>query len=120
MTTIVLADDHHVMRQGLRSLLEEQPDFQVIGEAGDGQEALQLVESLQPDVLVADMLMGGMNGVMLTEQIRKRLRDRDGCQKGWGFDHHILAQTSEVSPSVTLCPAGSPARLMGRKQWPSH
>ena len=38
MTTIVLADDHHVMRQGLRSLLEEQPDFQVIGEAGDGQD----------------------------------------------------------------------------------
>jgi len=57
------------MRQGLRTLLEEQPDFQVIGEAGNGVEALQLVQSLKPDVLVLDMVMPGMNGIEITKQV---------------------------------------------------
>ena len=68
MLTIVLADDHYIMRQGLRLLLEEQPDFSIVGEANSGEEALQLVKSLRPDILVADMVMAGVNGVKLTEQ----------------------------------------------------
>ena len=71
MTTIVLADDHHVMRQGLRSLLEAEPDFQVIGEAGDGEEALHVVESLRPDILVLDMVMPGLNGIEVTQRLRQ-------------------------------------------------
>jgi len=70
MITIVLADDHRVMRQGLRALLDEQADFRVVGEASDGKQALRLVESLRPDVLVADMVMPGINGVELTEQVK--------------------------------------------------
>ena len=71
MITIVLADDHRVMRQGLRALLDEQADFRVVGEAGDGKQALRLVESLRPDVLVADMVMAGMNGVELTREVKR-------------------------------------------------
>ena len=71
MNTIFLADDHHVMRQGLRSLLETEPDFQVIGEAGDGEETLRLAESLCPDVLVLDMVMPGMSGVEITQRLRQ-------------------------------------------------
>lgn len=71
MITIVLADDHRVMRQGLRALLDEQADFRVVGEAGDGKQALSLVENLRPDVLVADMVMAGMNGVELTRQAKR-------------------------------------------------
>jgi len=71
MTTIVLADDHHVVRQGLRALLEAEPDFQVIGEAGDGLEALQQVEQLRPNVLVLDLMMPGLNGLEVTRQISK-------------------------------------------------
>jgi len=72
MTTIVLADDHHVVRQGLRSLLEAEPDFSVVGEAGDGLEAAQLVERLQPDVLVLDLMMPGLNGLEVTRQVSQR------------------------------------------------
>jgi DNA-binding NarL/FixJ family response regulator len=71
MTSIVLADDHHVVRQGLRALLEAESDFKVIGEAGDGLEALQMVEQLKPNVLVLDLMMPGLNGLEVTRQIIK-------------------------------------------------
>ncbi|HYP26790.1 MAG TPA: response regulator transcription factor [Blastocatellia bacterium] len=71
MTTIVLADDHHLVRQGLRALLETEPDFEVVGEAGDGLEALQMVEQLKPNVLVLDLMMPGLNGLEVTRQINK-------------------------------------------------
>ena len=71
MTTIVLADDHHIVRQGLRALLEAEPDFRVIGEAGDGLEAARLVERLQPDVLVLDLMMSGLSGLEVTRQVRQ-------------------------------------------------
>lgn len=70
--TIVLADDHHLVRHGLRTLLEEQPEFKIVGEAGDGVEAIKLVETLQPDVLVLDLMMGGMNGLEVTRQVCRR------------------------------------------------
>jgi len=72
MTTIVLADDHHVVRQGLRSLLEAEPDFSVVGETGDGLEAAQQVERLQPDALVLDLMMPGLNGLEVTRQVSRR------------------------------------------------
>ena len=72
MTTIVLADDHHIVRQGLRALLEAEPDFHLVGETGDGLETVQLVESLHPDVLVLDLMMPGLNGLEVTRQVGKR------------------------------------------------
>lgn len=71
MTTIVLADDHHVVRQGLRALLEAEAGFSVLGEAGDGLEALQLVEQLQPNILVLDLMMPGLNGLEVTRQLSR-------------------------------------------------
>ncbi|MDD5082488.1 MAG: response regulator transcription factor [Dehalococcoidales bacterium] len=70
--TVMLADDHQIVRQGLRALLETEPDLQIIGEAADGSETVQLVETLQPDILVVDIMMGGMNGIEVTRQISKR------------------------------------------------
>ena len=72
MTTIVLADDHHIVRQGLRALLEVESDLSVIGEAGDGLEAVHNVEALNPKVLVLDLMMPGLNGLDVLKQIRKR------------------------------------------------
>ena len=69
MMKIVLADDHHVVRQGLRALLEAEPDFRIIGEAGDGLEAIELVEHLQPDVLVLDVMMPGLTGLEVTRKV---------------------------------------------------
>jgi two-component system, NarL family, response regulator NreC len=71
MTTIVLADDHHIVRQGLRALLEAEPGFRVVGEAGDGLQALQLVEQLAPNVLVLDLMMPNLNGLEVTRQLSK-------------------------------------------------
>lgn len=71
-TTIVLADDHPVVRQGLRALLEAEPDFRVIGEAGDGLETAQLVERLKPHVLVMDLMMPSLTGLEVTRQARQR------------------------------------------------
>ena len=61
--TIVLADDHRIVRQGLRVLLTTESDFNVIGEADDGREALELVKRLSPDVLVLDLMLPGLNGL---------------------------------------------------------
>jgi DNA-binding NarL/FixJ family response regulator len=66
---ILLADDHTVMRRGLRLLLEQQPDFQVVGEADDGRQAVDLAASLHPSVAVLDIGMPMLNGIEATRQI---------------------------------------------------
>lgn len=74
MITILLADDHIVVRQGLRSLIDSQADLKVIGEASDGQETIQLVQKLKPDVLVLDLMMPGLNGLEITRQVWRTTR----------------------------------------------
>jgi len=69
--TVVLADDHPIVRQGLRHLLESDPEFHVVGEAGNGFEALHLIETLKPNVLVVDMMMPGLNGLEVLRQFKK-------------------------------------------------
>ncbi len=69
--TLLLVDDHPLIRQGLRHLLEGEPNFRVVGEAGDGVEALLLVERLKPDILVVDMMMPGLNGLEVLRQIKQ-------------------------------------------------
>jgi DNA-binding NarL/FixJ family response regulator len=69
--TVVLADDHRVVRQGIRAMLEAEPDVRVIGEAGTGREALRLVERLGPDVLVLDLIMPELGGLEVVRQLKK-------------------------------------------------
>ncbi len=69
-TTILLADDHPVVRQGLRLLLEAEPDFKVVGETGDGLEVPGLVAELQPAVLVLDLMLPGLGGLEVTRRVR--------------------------------------------------
>ena len=70
MIRILLVDDHHIVRQGFRSLLESEGDIQVVGEASNGLEALDLVPRLQPNIVIADVMMPEMNGLELTRQIQ--------------------------------------------------
>jgi DNA-binding NarL/FixJ family response regulator len=72
MISVVLADDHPVVRRGLRVLLEAEPDIQVAGEAGDGLETLKAVETLQPHILILDLMMPGVGGLEVTRQVAQR------------------------------------------------
>ncbi len=68
---VILADDHQLVRQGMRALLESQGTISVIAEASDGLEVIRLVEKLQPDVVLLDLMMPGLNGLEVTRQIAK-------------------------------------------------
>lgn len=73
--TVLLADDHTVVRQGLRKLLEDESDIEVVGEAGTGRDAVQLTTSLRPAVVVMDIAMPKSNGLEATRQIRETVSE---------------------------------------------
>jgi DNA-binding NarL/FixJ family response regulator len=70
--TLLLADDHQIVRQGLRAILKSVVDLRLVGEAADGLETVRLVDRLQPDVLVLDLMMPGLNGLEVARQVSKR------------------------------------------------
>lgn len=69
---IVLVEDHTVVREGLRMLLASHPDLEVVGEAGDGREAVQCVENLRPELVLMDLSMPGKDGMEATREIKRR------------------------------------------------
>ncbi|NIO28584.1 MAG: response regulator [Candidatus Latescibacteria bacterium] len=69
---IVLAEDHTILREGVRSLLSTVPDLEIVGEAGDGREAIQCVEEQKPDLILMDLSMPRMNGVEALREIKRR------------------------------------------------
>jgi DNA-binding NarL/FixJ family response regulator len=71
--SIVLADDHPVVRRGMHSLLESEPDFSIVGVAADGLEAVSLVERLKPDILLLDLMMPGLGGLEVLRIVRERV-----------------------------------------------
>lgn len=75
MIRILLADDHGIVRQGTRSLLEKEPDLEVVGEAEDGRSAVEMTETLKPDVVVMDIAMPHLNGLDASAQIVRRNPD---------------------------------------------
>jgi two-component system response regulator NreC len=100
---ILLADDHNVLRKGLRRILEEQSDLEVVGEASDGRQAVSLAQSLKPDVVVMDIAMPLMNGLEATRQI---------LQKGSGPNVLILSMYSDENYVVQVLPAGARGYLL--------
>jgi DNA-binding NarL/FixJ family response regulator len=73
MIRILLADDHHLMRRGIRDLVETDPEIQVCGEASNGREALELARQLNPDVAVLDLAMPELNGLEAIRSMRQEL-----------------------------------------------
>ncbi|MFP3918815.1 response regulator transcription factor [Lysinibacillus telephonicus] len=72
MIRVLIADDHHVVRRGLLFFLKTQKDIEVVGEAKNGQEAVELVEALQPDIVLMDLVMPEMDGIQATKKIKSK------------------------------------------------
>ena len=68
---VLLADDHAIVREGVKMILAREPDFEVVGEAQDGRQALELVERMKPNVVVMDISMPGMGGIEATQQVKE-------------------------------------------------
>lgn len=109
MTVIkaVLADDHGVVRSGIRSLLESEGDIQVVAEAGDGAEALQQVEALRPDLAILDIRMPVVNGIEATRNIRALALDTKVLILSMHDDENYVMQTVESGASGYLLKGSS-------------
>ncbi|HLB12952.1 MAG TPA: response regulator transcription factor [Dehalococcoidia bacterium] len=72
---VLLADDHPIVRDGLKAILEAEPDIEVVGEAASGQEAAEMVGRLKPDIIIMDLAMPGMSGIEATRHIKQQNPD---------------------------------------------
>lgn len=72
-TRVFLTDDHTVVRQALAELIDKEPDFEVVGQCGDGLKVTEMVQAIKPDVLVLDITMPGLNGLDLCRELTRRM-----------------------------------------------
>ena len=100
---ILLADDHAILRRGLKALLEREADVEVVGEAADGRQTLQQVEALRPVVVVLDITMPNLNGIEAARQIQA---------KGWGTAIIILSMHSDEGYVLRALRAGAKGYLL--------
>ena len=87
---ILLADDHRIMREGLRSLIENEPDMEVVAEAADGRATVRLAEEVSPDVAVVDITMPELNGIEASSQIVARAPDTKVLALSMHSDEHFV------------------------------
>lgn len=106
--TIVIADDHRIVRQGVRSLLETEPDFCIVGEASNGKEAVEAVEQLHPKVLLTDLMMPDLNGLEVLKQVRPR-SPKTGVVilSMYDSDAYVLAALENGAAGYVLKEAGA-------------
>jgi len=109
---ILLADDHTVVRQGLRKLLEERSDWHVVAEAGDGREAVRLAEQCKSDVAVVDAAMPLLNGIEATRQISKRLPDTRILILSMHADEAYIARALEAGATGYLLKDSADVNLL--------
>jgi DNA-binding NarL/FixJ family response regulator len=113
---VLVADDHAVLRQSLRYLLEAQPGIQVIGEAANGREAVDLAEKLKPDVVLMDTIMPGLNGIEATRQIRRMLpKTKVLMLTGYMEDEHIAGALQAGASGYVIKKSDTDELLLGIK-----
>ena len=110
---VLLADDHHVVRSGVRSELERYADIQVVGEASNGMEALQLAQQLKPDVLVLDVNMPDLQGTQVSERLNEIVFSREELAgQPWPPSILILSAYCEPEYVYSLFAAGAKGYLL--------
>jgi two-component system response regulator NreC len=97
---ILIVDDHGIVREGLKSLLQNQPDMEVIGEGQDGQVAVEMAEQLSPDMVIMDMSMPNLNGIEATRFILQHNSNIKVVILSMHSDRHIVKETLEAGASA--------------------
>ena len=108
---VFLADDHEVVRQGLRVLLQGEPEIEVVGEASSGEEALKIIEELQPDVVLMDIRMHGMGGFKATREIKKMYPETSVILLT-GYDSELYAAEALRAGAVGFIAKDCPRKLL--------
>ncbi len=112
MIKILIADDHQLVRVGLRRLLEDEKDFKVIGEAADGKEAVELAKKLNPDVILMDVAMPAMDGMEATKRLVKKRKDPAKVViLTMHADEHYAARLLRMGASGYVVKDAAPAEL---------
>jgi DNA-binding NarL/FixJ family response regulator len=94
--TILIGDDHTLVRQGLRKIIEEQPDWTVVAEAGDGRDVVRKALQLKPDVIIVDIGMPLLNGIEATSQITRRLTNAHVLILSMHFDEAYITRALQA------------------------
>ncbi len=98
----MLVDDHHLVRQGMRELIDLEPGILVVAEAADGEEAIQAAETALPDVVVMDVHMPGMNGIDATRQLKQQHPHLRVLVVTMADDKQTLRSATEAGADLTL------------------
>ena len=111
LVRILIVDDHAVVREGLRTFLGLQDGFEIVGEAADGEEAIERAEQLEPDVILMDLVMPKLDGVSAMRELRRR-------SGGWGQPPHVIVLTSFLDDDRLLpaLEAGAAGYLLKNSQ----
>ncbi len=109
---ILLADDHNILRDGMRLLLERQPGFSVVGEAADGREIVQLTQVLAPDVVVMDIAMPNMNGIEATRRIVEKFPQTGVVILSMHYDESYVIRSLKAGARAYLLKDAMKAELI--------
>ena len=109
---ILLADDHETVREGLKMILNAQPDMEVVATAGDGREAVTQAERIAPDVVIMDISMPGCNGLTATQQLIERVPGAKVLTLTRHADHSYLQQLLRAGASGYVLKQSRPAELL--------
>lgn len=112
MVKILLADDHKLLREGIRSLLEKQDEFEIVGEAEDGRETVKLAINLAPDVIIMDITMPNLNGIDATAQLKKEIPDSKVVALSMHKDKNFIEEMLRAGASGYLLKENSSKELI--------
>lgn len=119
VTRVLLADDHHMVREGLRSIIESEPRLRVVGEAANGEEALQQARVLHPDVVVMDINMPKMNGIEATRRLREEMPSVAVVALSMHEDKSMIAAMRDAG-AVSYIPKGGASEELSRAIREAH